>query len=105
MKQKLVRDKIPEIIRSSGRECSYRVALKEEMGALLLEKLREESVEFLEKPSIEEAADIYEVFLAILRHWDINFSSVVNQSFYKREERGSFMAGIVLESVDDNKTK
>ena len=66
---KLVRNKIPEIIKESGRKCSYTVASKEEMKALLFEKLREESLEFIENPCVQEAADIYEVFLAILNHF------------------------------------
>lgn len=97
---KLVRNKIPEIIKESGRKCSYTVASKEEMKALLFEKLREESLEFIENPCVQEAADIYEVFLAILNHWEIDFSSVINHSYYKRDDRGSFSSRFVLESVE-----
>ncbi len=97
---KLVRDKIPEIIAESGRGCKYRIASKEEMKNLLFEKLREESKEFIENPVIEEAVDMYEVFLGILNHWGIDFISVVNHSYYKRDDRGGFSNGIVLESVD-----
>ncbi|MBG17406.1 MAG: phosphoribosyl-ATP pyrophosphohydrolase [Euryarchaeota archaeon] len=97
---KLVRNKIPEIIAESNRGCSYRIASREEMRLLLFNKLKEESEEFLEKPCVEEAADIYEVFLAILSHWDIDFSDVINHSYYKRDERGGFSNGVILESVD-----
>jgi len=97
---KLVRDKIPEVIAGSGRGCRYRVASKQEMRRLLFEKLKEESDEFLESPGIDEAIDIYEVFLGILNHWDIDFLDVVNHSYYKRDDRGGFSNGIVLESVD-----
>ena len=77
---KLVRDKIPELILESGKTFKSRVAKPEEMKELLFEKLKEESREFFEKPSNEEAADLYEVFLAILNHWKIDFSSVVNHA-------------------------
>jgi len=94
---KLVRNKIPEIISESGKACKTRIAKSEEMKEFLFEKLKEESREFFEKPSVEEAADMYEVFLAILNHWKIDFTSVVNHAYYKREERGSFNKKIILE--------
>ena len=97
---KLVRNKIPEIIAGQGRNCKYRIASREEMETLLFDKLKEEAEEFFENPNLSEAADIYEVFLAILGHWDIDFSDVVNHSYYKRDERGSFDNRIVLEGVD-----
>ena len=97
---KLVRNKIPEIIAKSNKGCSYRIASKEEMKLLLFDKLKEESEEFLKSPGVEEASDMYEVFLAILNHWDINFYDVVNHSYYKRDENGSFSNGVVLESVE-----
>ena len=97
---KLVRDKIPEIIAESGKRCTYTVASREEMKTLLAEKLLEESSEFFENPSLEEAADVYEVFLAMLNYWEMDFYSVVNHSYYKRDERGSFSNGFVLESVE-----
>ena len=99
MLPKLVRDKIPQIIKDSGKNCNYRSAKPEEVKSLLFNKLREESEEFFEKPSVEEAADIYEVFLAILNNWELDFSSVVNHAYYKREERGSFNNKIILEDL------
>ena len=97
---KLVRDKIPEIIAESGRGCKYHIAGKHEMNHLLFEKLKEECAEFAETPGLEEAVDIYEVFLGILNHWNIDFISVVNHSYYKRDERGGFNNRVVLERVD-----
>jgi len=97
---KLVRNNIPEIIAASNKGCKYRIASREEMKFLLFDKLREESEEFLKEPSVEEAADIYEVFLAVLNHWDINFYDVVNHSYYKRDEKGSFSNNVILESVE-----
>ena len=96
---KLVRDKIPEIISKSGNVCKSRVARPDEMKKLFFEKLKEESEEFFERPCLEEAADIYEVFLAILNNWELDFSSVVNHAYYKREERGSFNNKIILEDL------
>ena len=98
---KLVRDKIPKIIAASGKNCTYSIASREEMKEFLFKKLKEESREFFEKPSVEEAADIYEVFLAILNNWELDFSSVINHAYYKREERGSFNNKIILEDLGD----
>ena len=96
---KLVRDKIPEIILESGNVCKSRKAKPEEMKEFLFKKLREESKEFFEKPCLEEAADVYEVFLAMLNNWGLDFSSVVNHAYYKRQERGSFNSKIILEDL------
>ena len=48
---KLVRDKIPEIIKEQGKTCEFYVADKEEYGRRLIEKMREEISEFEEDPS------------------------------------------------------
>jgi len=101
MLPKLVRNKIPQIIVENGKNCSYRLADREEMSNFLLEKLKEETEEFLENPCLEEAADIYEVFLAMLNNWNLDFSSVVNHAYYKREERGSFNNRVILEDLGD----
>ena len=101
MLPKLVRDKIPQIIKDSGKDCTYRTANPEEIKSLLFNKLKEESEEFFERPCVEEAADIYEVFLALLNNWELDFSSVINHAYYKREERGSFNNKIILEDLGD----
>ena len=48
---KLVRDNIPDIINSDGKDCKYHYAGEEEFKTYLFEKLREELVEFIEKPN------------------------------------------------------
>lgn len=98
---KLVRDKIPEVIRASGKECSYRKLLPSEYATHLYEKMREEVLEFEETPNIEEAADIYEVFLAMLTHWELPISEVVEAVWDKRQTRGGFFEGVFLESVEE----
>ncbi|WP_315111393.1 hypothetical protein [Clostridium intestinale] len=49
---KLVRDKIPEVIKKSGSNCDYIVADKEERLDLLMKKLDEEVLEV--KNSVEK---------------------------------------------------
>ena len=51
---KLVRDKIPEIISSQGKRCKVYVATKKEYEEKLQSKLVEEVEEFLKDPSVEE---------------------------------------------------
>lgn len=65
MTEKLVRDKIPEIIESSGRACHYRIASDDEHKHLLIEKLDEEVAEYGESGSLEELADVMEVLIAL----------------------------------------
>ena len=97
---KLVRDHIPDIIKSSGKECKYfKVSSKDHHMALLKEKMIEELEEFLEDPCEEEAGDMLEVFLLMLKIKGISFDAVQNTSYAKMLERGSFSHGIVLESV------
>ena len=96
---KLVRDRIPEIIKEAGRECVYRVADEKEYYAKLRDKLREEVEEFLEDPCLEEAADILEVLEAILSRE--KYRSVRAEQIAKRVTRGGFEKRIILESVKD----
>ena len=99
---KLVRDKIPALIQSSGKVCEFRQAGKEEMKLLIFNKFQEELLELFQDPSIEEAADVYEVFLQTLKYWNLDFDSVVLHAYYKREERGGFERGVVLEKIERN---
>ena len=100
---KLVRDKIPAVIVKDGKQCNWHYADKKEFKTRLFEKMCEELVEFSDNPSIEEAADIYEVFNAMLRAWSIPLKEVVTYAADKRDERGGFTAGIILTEVSDEK--
>ena len=99
---KLVRNKIPEIIEKSGQPFSVRLAKESELNSFLIRKMVEEVSEFEEKPSVEEAADIYEVFLAILENWHIKIDDVQKEAFSKKSIRGSFSEGIILERVGEH---
>ena len=96
---KLVRDNIPDIINSDGKDCKYHYAGEEEFKTYLFEKLREELLEFIEKPSVEEAADMYEAFTEILFVHGIQLENVKNYARFKRYERGGFDARVILEEV------
>ena len=94
---KLIRDKIPEIIEASGKSYDIRVADKKEHKELLVKKLQEEVSEYLEADNLEELADIMEVLYALAGSLGYSEEDLDNKRKDKREERGGFEAGLVLE--------
>lgn len=98
---KLVRDKIPQIIEESGKECVYHVADEHERRYKMHAKLLEEGWEFMETPTVEEAADIYEVFRSLLELHNISMDDVKRAAIDKYNDRGGFEKGYILEEVKD----
>lgn len=94
---KLVRDKIPEIIKNNGKNPITRIANEEEYSKALREKLLEEAKEFNDSGNIEEIADILEVIYAILKTEKMNFSDLEKIRVKKANKRGSFDKRIILE--------
>lgn len=100
---KLVRDKIPEIIeRRDGVKPVVHFANDIELWLKLKEKLIEEARELAEaKPEQElnELADISEVIDAILRFRGISALKLDRVKNKKREERGGFRNRIILDEA------
>lgn len=96
MTEKLVRDKIPEIIESSGRACHYRIASDDDYKHLLIEKLDEEVAEYKESGSLEELADVIEVLIALANIEGYSESELMDVNYKKRKARGGFIKRIVL---------
>ncbi|MBX4262358.1 nucleoside triphosphate pyrophosphohydrolase [Clostridium estertheticum] len=96
---KLVRDKIPEIIKSSGKNFDTHYAKKEEILPLLETKLNEEVSEYLEAKNLEELADVMEVLFGLANALGYSQEDLINKRNEKKEERGGFEKGIVLEKV------
>jgi len=96
---KLVRDKIPEIIKSKGKTCITVTATQKVYLQKLREKLLEEANEFFENPSLEELADVQEVVCAIENAY--NWDSLLLARLDKRIERGSFKKRIILKEVSE----
>lgn len=97
---KLVRDKIPCIIKTKGSTPVIRVLNDEEFSKELNKKLREEVDEFLLSYDIEELVDVYEVLLAILRIRDVSFEEFEKIRYSKAEKRGVFDKKIFLVSAE-----
>ena len=91
---KLVRDKIPEILDEKGVSYERRVASSEEYKAELIKKLGEEIQEFSEAGDPEELADVVEVIEALKKLPEYSEVEVIRQK--KREERGGFDEKIIL---------
>jgi predicted house-cleaning noncanonical NTP pyrophosphatase (MazG superfamily) len=96
---KLVRDKIPEIIIADGRECDTAIVVGDEKYKLLEAKLQEEVNEFLEDKNLEELADVMEVLFGLADSLGYSEEELLKVRDKKREERGGFKEGIVLNSV------
>ena len=96
---KLVRDRIPEIIRTAGKEAVIDVLPEKEILPGLGRKLQEEVGEYLEAENTEEMADILEVLHGIAFHLGVSWDEVEAVRLRKREERGGFEKGIRLLEV------
>lgn len=98
---KLVRDKIPGIIRQSGGEPATRTLDDHEFIAYLDKKLQEEVGEYLENPGKEELADILEVLEAIVAMRRIPQAELRRAKNAKALKNGSFKDRVLLEKVTE----
>ncbi|MEV4583323.1 nucleoside triphosphate pyrophosphohydrolase [Nonomuraea jabiensis] len=96
---KLVRDKIPDIIRQGGEQPVITVLDDVDYRNALLTKLFEEATELGEaSPSevAEEIADAYEVLRALATVHGHDWSAIEKVAASKREERGGFRHRLYL---------
>ena len=92
---KLVRDRIPELIRDGGETPHTRILEGEEFRQLLEAKLDEEVGEFHRDRNLEELADILEVVYALSE--DLGGREVLLRLYEKKHEaRGGFRDKIFL---------
>jgi predicted house-cleaning noncanonical NTP pyrophosphatase (MazG superfamily) len=96
---KLVRDKIPEIIKKKGVVPITHIAGDEEYWQKLKEKLLEEVDEFLKDGNEEELADILEVIYAICDFKKIDKNKLELLRKKKAEQRGGFKNKIILDET------
>ena len=96
---KLVRDKIPEIIENDGKTCTCSILSDEEYLKKLDEKLGEELAEYQESKSMEELADLLEVMRAVAAARGSSMEEVEKIRQEKARKRGGFEKKILLEKV------
>ncbi len=101
MYNKLVRDKIPEIIMKSGTTAHCRVLDTDDYISELDRKQNEESAEYQTDKNIEELADILEVIYAIAEARGYSATELERVRLEKSEKRGGFSQRIFLENVED----
>ncbi|GAW90948.1 hypothetical protein Nther_0786 [Calderihabitans maritimus] len=101
---KLVRDRIPEIIEKDGKKpVISRIRDKKTLKEMLVSKLKEEVEEYCLSLELTELADILEVIRALVHNiHNIKFSDVEKLREEKERERGGFNEGIILEKVVDD---
>ena len=87
---KLVRDRIPEIIKSDGKKPIIEILSNEEYLKELDKKLNEEVAEYQTDKSIEEMADVLEVLFAICEARGYSVEELLKVREAKREKRGGF---------------
>jgi len=98
---KLVRDKIPDIIHAKKKTPVTHTVFGTEYIKRLDQKLKEEVGEYLEKPSQEELADILEVIYTIAHVNNISREDLEKIRELKAEDRGGFKKRIVLERIEE----
>lgn len=98
---KLVRDKIPEIIENTGKTAYCHILTEDEYIAELDKKLNEECAEYQADKSLEELADMLEVMYAIAEARGYSIAELESVRAEKAEKRGGFKDRIFLERVDE----
>lgn len=103
---KLIRDRIPEIIQMSGKKFTYEILEEEQYASELKKKLQEEVKEYLltdtNVQAIEELADILEVIHALAK---VHGETITEVEEIRREKallRGGFDRRLFLIDVDEN---
>jgi predicted house-cleaning noncanonical NTP pyrophosphatase (MazG superfamily) len=101
---KLVRDRIPEIIERAGKIARCRQLNDDEFREALRAKVVEEAVELLEADDAgicTELADLAEVFDAVLDAYGVSDARLTAIRSERNAERGTFKTRTFLESVSD----
>ena len=98
---KAIRDKIPEIIKESGKNCNVKKLDNSEFLIRLEKKLVEELEEYQDSKNVEELADILEVIYRISELKGVVSDELDKIRQKKAEQRGKFDDNLFL--VDSDK--
>lgn len=99
---KLVRDRIPEIIEASGKTCTTVTLSDEDYLRMIDTKLDEELAEYHKDQNIEELADLIEVIYAAANARGYTLEQLEQVRAEKAEKRGGFEKKILLVEVKED---
>ena len=99
---KLIRDRIPEIIEKSGKKAIVETLNESDYINFLKAKLEEELEEFKKSEDIEEIADIIEVLYAIVEFKGMSVKDLEKIRLEKVKKRGAFKKRLLLKKVIEN---
>lgn len=101
--QKLIRDRIPELMVAAGLVPSIRVLRSDERMSWLLTKLHEEASELARTPNLEECADVFEVVTVIAQELGYSVEALIQAASEKRRVKGGFCKGLLL-NIEESTT-
>ena len=96
---KLVRDRIPDIIEASGKKCVTEMLSDDEYLKMIDTKLDEELAEYHKDQNIEELADLLEVIRAAAIARGYTLEELEQVRAVKEEKRGGFEKRLLLKEV------
>ncbi|WP_242311231.1 nucleoside triphosphate pyrophosphohydrolase [Bacillus cereus group sp. BfR-BA-01331] len=103
---KLIRNKIPQIIKNNGKTPTTRILPQDEYINEVCKKTQEELTEYLEaktKPDkLEELSDLLELINALAEHEGTTLEEINAIRKKKAEERDGFSNRVFLIKVTDN---
>jgi predicted house-cleaning noncanonical NTP pyrophosphatase (MazG superfamily) len=103
---KLVRDRIPEIIKKEGKNVSVRILSDDEFVSELYKKVKEEAIELAAvegdlTETVKEISDVYEVIDALIDALSLDREEIGRTRNERKENRGAFKQKLFLESVEE----
>ena len=98
---KLVRDRIPELVRKQGKRCKTGTLSEAEYRVALYRKMEEELAEYRANPCIEELADLLEAVRAAAVARGYTPQQLEEVRAQKERERGAFDRRVFLQYTED----
>ncbi|OJD58706.1 phosphoribosyl-ATP pyrophosphohydrolase [Bacillus sp. N35-10-4] len=100
---KLIRNKIPQIIKANGKTPTTRILSEDEYIKEICKKTEEELTEYLEATTkehkLEELSDLLELINALAEYEGATLEEIDKIRRKKAEERGGFQNRIFLQDV------
>ncbi len=98
---KLVRDRIPELVRKDGKRCKTNTLSNPEYLVAIYRKMEEELAEYRANPCLEELADLMEAVRAAAVARGYTLEELERVRAEKEKQRGAFDKRVFLRHVED----